>query len=223
MQSALSHSLTAAGFLVAAEIERTIDGETMEVDLVAYREGNLFLLECKNAFHPTDPHEMRTSYGHIEKAARQLGRSRKWLSSLEAQAKLFKELGWWASPTGQLHSCIVTANRLFTGYSLDGHPIRQAHELRMVLECGEITVGAESYRIWRSEEFGTADLIDYLGEAGISQDWVAAMHEHTIVARIAAGQRLAFRTFLLDTQLLAKITASKYSHLGTQQQDAPKE
>ena len=103
MQSALSHSLATAGFLVAAEIERTIDGETMEVDLVAYREGNLFLLECKNAFHPTDPHEMRTSYGHIEKAARQLGRSCKWLSSLEAQAKLFEERGrrWPRSETVQ--------------------------------------------------------------------------------------------------------------------------
>ena len=43
-----------------------------DTDLVAYRDGVLYLFECKNAYHPCNPHEMRNSYDHIRKAGTQL-------------------------------------------------------------------------------------------------------------------------------------------------------
>jgi hypothetical protein len=149
MLRALEVALTQLGFLAKAKVK----GKISPIDLVAYFQGHLFILEGKNSFHPCSTHEMRTSYGHIQKASRQLAREAEWLAVPETQAQVFKNLDWHVRPTLHIHTCIVTANRIFSGYAIDGHPVRQAHELLNVLQSGVINMDAGRYRFWKGESF----------------------------------------------------------------------
>lgn len=70
---------------------------------------------------------------------------------------------------------MVTSVRAFSGYELDGVPIRDWLTLRNVLLYGVIEIGSESggqflarrWSFWQKEQFGVEDLTDYLAPEGL--------------------------------------------------------
>lgn len=163
MQATVVKALADSGFKVREGFDFNISGKR-ETDIFCWRDGELFVFECKNAYHPCSAHELRTSFEHLRKAEGQLDIRLAWLNSEGNQIRLFKALGWDVPPTDKVHTCIVTANRAFTGYRLGAHPVRQAHELVNLLLRGEIGRGPRMppVRFWRAVNFQTADLVDYL-------------------------------------------------------------
>jgi len=176
MQVAVAAALREAGFLVRESFEFNISGRR-ETDIFCYRDGVLFVLECKNAYHPCSPHELRNSHDMILKGEEQLDIRARWLAEPGNQARLFKELGWDASVPARVRTCVVTANRLFSGYRCGAHPVRQAHELINVLVRGYVGrgPGEPSRRFWRAEAFQVDDLTDYLDGKSVIQTQHAAM------------------------------------------------
>ena len=197
MVHALTEALRSVGFLVRNDFETKIAGKELELDVVAWRDGSLFLFECKNAYHPVSVHEMRNSWDHIRGARKQLDKRREVLADAGNQASLFQKLGWKVDVPCDVHTGIVIANRVFHGASLNGHPIRQAHELINVLTSGRIVADEDSLSFWIGPDFQIADLIAYLGTASIAADQLEVLDPREW--RYSMGYReLAFSSYVLD-------------------------
>jgi hypothetical protein len=163
MEQAVIASLIDAGFKVRANFQYKIEGVQRETDILAWRDGYLFIFECKNSFLPVSAHELRTSYEHLKTARNQLDIRLRWMKVPENQERLLKWLGWDVAVTADVHTGIITANRLFNGYTMVMHPVRQAHELINVVARGFVRLrNKEKVRFWRDESFQAIDLVDYL-------------------------------------------------------------
>ena len=197
MVHAVGEALCSAGFDVETGFEGKIAGKPLELDVVARRDGSLFLFECKNAYHPVSVHEMRNSWDHVRGARKQLDLRHSVLSDPANQAELFKRLGWKVGSPSDVYTCIVIANRVFHGASLNKHPIRQAHELINVLTNGRLVAYEDSLSLWLGPGFQTNDLIGYLGPDSIAAGQLAALDPWEW--SYALGYReLAFSTYVLD-------------------------
>ena len=119
------------------------------------------------------------------------------LANTNNREVLFQKLGWDVDASCEVHTGIVIGNRVFHGANLNGHPIRQAHELINVLTSGRIVADEDSLSFWRGPDFQTADLIAYLGPASIATDQLAALDPREW--RYSMGYRdLAFSSYVLD-------------------------
>ncbi len=213
MVQSVTEALRSAGFEVESDLKAKIAGQKLELDIVAKRDDALILLECKNAYHPVSVHEMRNSWDHIRSAGKQLNKRRDILVDPSNQSKLFKRLGWKVSSKCTVHTGIVIANRVFHGASLNGHPIRQAHELINVLKSGRIASRngpkEESLSFWLGPVFQTADLTRYLGTKSIASDQLAVLDARSW--RYSIGSRgLAFSSYVLDMVKFDKEMRERY-------------
>lgn len=209
MQRAVVEALVAAGFLVGVEVSVTIKGTKRDTDIVAYRDETLYLFECKNAYHPCSPHEMRNSYEHVKKAGEQLTLRRRWFGERANQAKLWEVLGWNVPAPSAVRTGVLTANRVFTGAMIEGHPVRQAHEFINVILRGRIRGTGGAYRFWVSDTLATADIDIYLGNKGLLEDHFEALRSIRIEHRLGA-KTLAFDSWYYDLEKFDQILAERY-------------
>lgn len=214
MQNALKDALRGAGFLVDEEVDTGTKNNKLEVDVLAYRDGHLFLFECKNSFHPCNVYEMRTSYDHIVHAADQLTKRKAWLLNHSNQQRVFDRLAWKASPTDHVHTCIAIGNRVFNGYGSEGHPVRQVHELLNVLLRGYIVIDDVPRRLWKSETLSVVDLCSYLDGATTVADFMESMR--TLDRTLSFGDaKLTFSSYVLDADRLTSLSKAKYPPVET--------
>jgi hypothetical protein len=198
MQKAVAAALREAGFLVRESLTFNINGDR-ETDIFCYRDGVLVVIECKNAYHPCSPHEMRNSLDLILTGEEQLDIRAQWLADPSNQLRLFKELEWNVATPAQVRTCVVTANRMFSGYRCGAHPVRQAHELINVLVRGVVGRGPEKepYRFWGTETFEITDLLNYLDGKSVLDTQHAAMSP-TVRGITLKDRRLEFAEFKMD-------------------------
>jgi hypothetical protein len=209
MQQAVVAALEKSGFKVRSGFTTRIAGEKRETDIFAWRDGNLFIFECKNAYHPCSPHEMRNSFEHIKKGREQLDIRLEWLQNSSHQAALFKALGWDIPPTNEIHTGIVIANRVFSGSMQGRHPVRQAHELINVVLRGEFGGTIGKFSFWSGLEFEADDLVAYLRGETVVADQFAALEP--VVHTIAFGKRsLCFESYGMDMQKFADRVKARY-------------
>ncbi len=162
MEQTVLATLMDAGFKVRSNFEFNMEGKR-ETDIVAWRDGHLFIFECKNSFLPVSAHELRTSYEHLKTARDQLDIRLRWMKIPTNQKRLLKWLDWDVVATEHVHTGIISANRVFNGYTMGIHPVRQAHELINVVANGFVRLWPEGkVRFWRDENFQALDLADYL-------------------------------------------------------------
>lgn len=199
MVRSMKSALVNQGFCVQEGVNGTFNNIKIEIDILAYRDGVLLVLEAKNSFHPCSIQEMRTSYDHIKKAGRQLSRLRTWLAASKARAEIFNRLKWDVDQNVQIRTGIVTANRIFNGYDIEGHPVRQAHEFLNILGEGIMTfTDGERYQMWRETAFQIHDLVDYLDGKTIINDCFDAMTEAYSTIAFHSGDKLSLKTFGID-------------------------
>ena len=129
----------------------------IEIDVLARFGDYLFVFECKYSLLPCNPHELRTSYDHIKKAASQLTRIKELLALKHIEAELYHRLGWAVTPALEIITCIVSCNGMFPGLVIGGHPVRRWAELQNIIESGVVNVG-------------TVNLSENDGEIGIQAD-----------------------------------------------------
>ncbi|MFT9297698.1 MAG: hypothetical protein ABF542_06250 [Gluconobacter sp.] len=209
MVNAVIDALRSAGFKVEAGVKLRAGGLDFELDIVAWRDGHLFFFECKNAYHPCSPHEMRNSYDHIKVGRDQLDKRRRVFSEATHKNQLLKKLGWAVDLSAEVHTGIVIANRIFHGAALNGHPIRQAHELINVLTMGKLRGEERSLSIWAGREFHARDLVTYLEGDSIVAKQLAALDPTDW--EVAMGyRRLTLATYVLDPLKLREIMEASY-------------
>jgi hypothetical protein len=118
-----------------------LESKQIEIDVLTRFGDYLFLFECKHSLLPCNPHEMRTSYEHMKKAASQLTIIRDLLDDGDVELELYRRLGWDLPPASEIITCIVSCNGMFPGLTMRGHPIYRWSELKNVIESGLVRVG----------------------------------------------------------------------------------
>lgn len=214
MLDALANALKNAGFLVATGIKLKKSGNELETDILAYYDGYLFIFECKNAFHPCNVYELRTSYQYITDAAEQLEKRKLWLIDKSKQQILFKSLDWNVLPTSEVITCIATGNRVFNGYECEAHPVKHVHELLNVLKSGRIELNNEEYRIWNNATFSVDDLLTHITGKNITADFLESLDSIPLSFKFGS-KFLSFSTYVLDFEQLSEIMKSRYPVVET--------
>ena len=62
MVQSLTEALQSAGFMVRIDFKIKLGNRELEFDILAWRDGLLFVFECKNAYHPCSVHEMVSAH-----------------------------------------------------------------------------------------------------------------------------------------------------------------
>ena len=211
MQSQLAQALRDAGFLVAVECDlKSSKDNKLETDLLAYRDGHMFVFECKNIYHPCNVYEQRNTYNAMIKAAGQLTLRKRWLADPAHQRELFAKLDWAVPCPAEVHTCVALGNRVFNGYICEGHPVRQAHELLNVLLRGYIELeDARRVRFWRAETIEAVDLVDYVQGRTTHADIAAAMEPFDVATPIG-DKWLTILSCALDLMQFKRIVIDRY-------------
>jgi len=206
MQKDLAIELEKKGFEV--ELECYLYGNSLETDILASKDGYIFIIECKNSYHPCNVHEMRTSFEHIKKGVVQLEKRKEWLIKKDNQKALFNRLEWRYKDS-KVVTCLATANRVFNGYKSNDTHVRQSHELLNVIRTGIININNTKYQTWEEDEFNTFDLVKYIqGSTTISDCFGSLIDVER--AYSFTDKSLAFCTYELDLNKLREVTESRY-------------
>ncbi|WP_336035712.1 hypothetical protein [Acinetobacter bereziniae] len=144
-----------------------------ELDLIALKDNTLFIFECKNPYHPTNNHELRNTYDHIEHAFFQLQRAKLELEDSAKLKQLFEQLGWldYYNKEISIYYGICNANRMLVGYSKNDVYVHHAHQLINLLETGKVQNFDISESLWSGDDFHTADLVRFMRGQAISQNY----------------------------------------------------
>lgn len=141
-------------------------GKQGEIDVIAFSDEEVLLIECKAPLMPTSNFEMRATFEHVEKASRQLDLSKRAFEDDGFRKKYCKDSLRIDGKKRIVRTCIVLGNRLFSTWSDSKHPIRYIHELDMILNNGEIRSPFTKWSIWNGEEYSHDDLVDFLNQEG---------------------------------------------------------
>lgn len=213
MQESLKNALLGAKFLVKDEFDPGTIADPREIDLIAYKDGHLFLIECKNSFHPCNVYERRTTYDYIKYASQQLNLRKSWLADPAKQTAAFRTLGWDVPVTTNIHTCIALGNRVYNGLILDGHPVRSVHELLNVLLRGIVSLRNEKFRLWKHDQFEVSDFIKQLGPNSTVADFSDSMYGVHRKMRIGSSA-LNYNSLALDFQKLDENVRLRYQLLN---------
>jgi len=205
MQARIADALSGQGFQVAQELTLMYQHKEMETDIVAFKDGELFLFECKNMYHPCNAHEMRNSFDHIGYGAHQLDVRKAWLSSVGEQKRLLAAAGFDDQPVKAIHTCVAVASRVFNGYTMGEHPVRQGHELINTIRAGVVNIAGVPRRVWASEAFEVTDLIRYLQGETILLDCLQSLHARQVNHEFK-DRTLSFSTYTLDPVQLSTLS-----------------
>ena len=211
---ALAATLSRVSEQVRKGFETTLKGKKIEIDVLARLGDYLFVFECKHSLLPCNPHEMRTSYEHMKKAASQLTNIEGLLAQKDVELEMYRRLGWNLAPASEIIACIVSCNGMFPGLVIGGHPIRRWPELRNAVESGLVRFGAVRFTenesgmgvesedlaersLWDGPELTPGFLRKYIKEGFLRDAFYRAM-VHVEPAYQFDKRKLVFSSFVLD-------------------------
>src|SRR4029079_603763 len=156
----MTEAFTEKGFLCKSEIEikyKTDSKQQGDVDFLAFKDGTLFIAQCKDSTYPTDFFEMRTTYAHVQKAAEQIEHILAALNDPAYQKKFEQQTGIKSADIKMIVPTIVLSNRKFWGYSLKGIPVRSIKEIVAFVVNGKWSfrlpeADLYKFRLWASDE-----------------------------------------------------------------------
>jgi hypothetical protein len=161
----LDDAVKEAGWKSHVNRKYSFRGVSGEIDVLAVTESLLFAFECKNSLHPCNMHEIRTSVDHLRRAEEQLSRFASFWENPEFRSYLGRLIECPLTKETVLLTCIVTGNRMFTGYRMGEHPVRSVYELTAFLAEGTVKIGDQIRCFWKGSHVSAEDLVAYLKES----------------------------------------------------------
>lgn len=141
-----------------------------EIDVAAWSGGVLFVFECKTTLLPASAAEQRTFFDHIANGCQQLTRFQRRWESAQFRRDVAARTRWPLEDAAS-ETCLVPSIRLLSGMSVQGHPIRGAHELMAFIETGEMTwregEAVGTFDGYRGRGFTAEVLQEYLSEESV--------------------------------------------------------
>lgn len=197
------------GVQTRKQVKFNFQGQRGDIDVLAVLDGRLFAFECKNSLHPCNVYELRQSYDYVRKAAWQLTRLQRLFKHPTFREQLSASTGLRIKECACLVTCVVTGNRMFSGWLMDGHPIRPVYELLNTVRGGPVVFWLPRSRDPHAERqrielplrpagrLTTQALEDYLGVTPLRRATLNAFLPYEDEFRF--GQReLRFRSFYWD-------------------------
>ncbi|MBV7533823.1 hypothetical protein [Chitinophaga sp. sic0106] len=184
----LVKSFKEKGFLTGAEFKVTYDSSSQtesDIDFYAFKDGYLFIAECKDTIHSTDAFEYRTTVNVFEKAVSQLDYLNSALSDPSFLKEFCSRTGIEMSEIKQMQFIIVPSVRKLYGYHINGYPVRNVHELTAFVNKGvwNYQIPGEdllSFRLWAKQDFQVSDLINFCQNNGPHQAFLSSMEEYSV-------------------------------------------
>lgn len=192
----LGEALRGKGFVVRVLAKYRWQGSEGEIDVFACRENQAFAFECKNALHPCSVHEARTSLDHVLTGSEQLTRFQRLWADTAFQETFLVPLG--GVRVEALWTCIVTGNRIFDGYAIDGHAVRASAELLGFLEEARVVHDKQVRCLWTGPEFEAKDLALFLSREHLFYRCLFDSLMPTLEEWNLGACSVARQTFVLD-------------------------
>jgi len=206
----LAARLRAQRFLADAAITYSFRGMSGEIDCVAFKEGTLFLFECKNSLLPGNYHELRTSYDHLNRASQQLAQARALWADSAFRTYLFRRLNWHSEHSCKVVCCIVGGNSMFAGLRIGDSSVRSWADMRAFVTHGKLGLGifgqetgSKVIHLRPDGELRGADLENYLLNDTFHRVMFESMQSLTLSYRFGEFA-LCLNTYVLNMLTFAK-------------------
>jgi hypothetical protein len=171
--------------------------------LAATRE-HLFLLECKTVYLPVNPFELRRTLKEMNKAVKQLERARRLAGDPDFLAYLSRSSGLDIHPGQNVISAIVLTNRMFSGASYRGQPVRGLRELGSFVASGSIIVSGVNIRLCVGDRVQGNDIAAYLRDDIVHRRFFTAMVPYDRIFRFGKKKSVRLASFALDPEALGE-------------------
>ncbi|MBD2695171.1 hypothetical protein [Anabaena catenula] len=213
----LEDALKPVSSFVQRNISYSYKGIVGDIDIMAIIENQLFIFECKNSLHPTSPFELRTSYNYILKGAEQLNKIQHILQDENFKKDISARLNI-SIPT-KLHKCIVTGNRMISGWQEQGSNIIPIYELINVITNGRISIKEFDidenklegiiFKLWKQDFFSVNDLIDYIENNSLYECYFTSMINQPKIVHIG-NINISKSNYILDVEKFIQAASSKF-------------
>lgn len=206
----LENAFKAQDFKVKKDFE--FGRDQIEIDLVLYKDKELFLFECKNPYHPVSDFELRNTYDHINKAFLQVEK----FKSIIADNNSFKNFIHQLNKFGfnidlnnvNVNYGIINANRALTGFTKNNIRVYHANELINFVNEGKFICYNVEYSSWEKDEFDVKDLLNYLDGKVCNDLWESFKPYH--YSLIYREKSIELHSFNLDYEFFKQNIISKY-------------
>lgn len=206
----LEKAFEAQGFKVKKDFE--FGKNQTEIDLVVYKDKELFLFECKNPYHPTSDFELRNTYDHIKKAFLQVEKFKSIITDINLFKNFIRELNKFGFNINlnnvNVNYGIINANRALTGFSENDVRVYHANELVNFLNEGKFICYNVEYSSWEKEEFDVKDLLNYLNGNVCNDLWESFKPYHYSIE--FRDKSIELHSFNLDYEIFKENIISKY-------------
>lgn len=197
------------GFFVEKDFDYGVD----EVDVVALKDNNLFLFECKNPYHPVNDFELRNTFHHISKGFSQLDKFKRIMTDQSRFKNFLSKLEIDYSKDLSIHYGVINANRAMCGFSKDGFKVFHANELINFIKSGIIISNDKNYHCWDSDTFTVKDFIAYINGDKITNDFHDCMADQLYFMPYR-NHLLGLKTFSFDPSKMGEIAKEKYREVN---------
>lgn len=218
----LEDALKPISSFVQRNFSYSFNGRKAEIDVIAVIDNHLFVFECKNSLHPTSPFELRTSYDYIKKGSNQLS----YFSAFWEEETFIDYIATKTKTKSltTLHTCIVTGNRMFSGWKEQGHSIRTIYELQNFISSGKIsaqlldldvkTLDTQAISLWKGTVFSADDLVDYIDKDSLHNLYFDSMIKTEAETSFGNIKIVQYKYNLDATNFLQKVF-SKFRLIST--------
>lgn len=171
------------GFTCFTDLKVTFKGLTQsnsDIDFFAYKDGHVFIGECKDVLDSIDPFEYRRVNDNLIKAASQLDYIKSAISDPQFLNTLSARLKIDLSKVKEFHHMIIPTARKMYGHSVGGYPVRYMHELTAFIKEGiwnyKLPGGnLHAFELWKDKEFQVTDLIEFCSPTGPHNELIKAL------------------------------------------------
>lgn len=213
----LTETFLKAGFITQTEIpikHRTSLQKESDIDFLAFKDGVLFIFECKDSVHPAGPFELRTTYDYIQKAALQLQYILLALTDEAYRKKVCARVGIDPDQIRKIQPAIILSNRSFWGLNYHGYPVRYIKELQSLIKIGEVSFSLPDetelyvFKLWENERFSVNDLCNYCGE----DSWHSILYKGMIEIQTDYGGGLYKKSYAVEMIRTLALLQEKYPY-----------
>lgn len=197
------------GFFVEKDFDYGVD----EIDVVALKDNNLFLFECKNPYHPVNDFELRNTFHHISKGFSQLDKFKRIMTDQSRFKNFLSKLEIDYSKDLSIHYGVINANRAMCGFSKDGFKVFHANELINFIKSGIIISNDKNYHCWDSDSFTVKDFIAYINGDKITNDFHDCMADQLYFMPYR-NHLLGLKAFSFDPSKMGEIAKEKYREVN---------
>lgn len=150
-----------------------------DIDFWAFKDGHLFIAECKDVLDSIDHFEYRRINDYLLKAASQLDYIKSAVADESYRRDLSHRFGVDISQMEVYYLIVPTARKMY-GHHVGGYPVRYLHELVGFLNEGIWTIKLpggtlHTFNLWQAAQFAIPDLIKYCSAGSAHDEFLKSM------------------------------------------------